>query len=85
MNSDWIRALSPEDQNTVREVLKNKALTDGILLVLDKLEAEEERREVTLVAYENPAWPYMQAHTNGAKRAYNRIRSLFKQDSKTNG
>lgn len=85
MNSDWARVLSETDQESVRELLKNKHLIDAFLRVLDRIEAEEERRDISLAAYENPAWAYMQAHTNGTKRAYNRIRSLFKQDSKTNG
>lgn len=84
---DWFsREKDPQLREQIIELLSNQLLRSTFLKILDRIEAEEERMEITLSAYDSPSWAYKQADLNGARRAYSKMRALFNtKDSKTNG
>lgn len=84
MHTEWKRSFNPEEQEKLESILGNKFLVESFLKIIDRMIAEEEAMELSLKAYENPSWAYKQADLNGARRAYSKIKNLFKE-SKTNG
>ncbi len=86
-SSAWTKNIKdPKERKELTEVLDSPYLRNNFLKILDAIQAEEERLETTLDTYDNPSWAYKQADLNGAKRAYNRIRSLFNtKETKTSG
>ena len=75
----WFEGLNPKDKETLTHVLENNpVLIPRLLEILDQYEEEELRAERTKAQYESPSWPYVQADRNGALRAYNNIKILFK-------
>lgn len=87
ISAKWLENVrDPAERDRIIEVLQNPFLRDNFLAILDRIEAEEERLELDLDGYADAAWAYRQADLNGAKRAYRKIRTLFKlKESKTNG
>ena len=75
----WLKNKTKEEQDAVRSLLSNSsALLHELLNILDQLEAEEIRAETDLGEYDNPSWSHKQADRNGARRAYRKIKALFK-------
>ncbi len=85
MNTEWlVKVLGPDSSTEDIRTLTNPHISELFIHLLDHLEAEEARPEISLKEYDNPAWVYKQAHLNGTRRAYQKLRNLFKE-SKTNG
>lgn len=76
----WIQHLSGDEKKKFLEVLQNHS-TDLVLLRLKEivkskakaLEASERNPE----AYGNAAWPYKQAHNNGARQTLKMVEDLL--------
>lgn len=78
----WLRDKTPKEQEAIKELLKHNTLfINEFLSVLDKMESEELRKETTESQYDNPSWAYKQADSNGARRAYRKIRALFNMET----
>lgn len=75
----WLKGKSKEEIESLVSLLGNSSfLCNEILNILDQLDAEEARAETSLDEYDNPSWSHKQADRNGARRAYRKIRALFK-------
>lgn len=78
LKSDWLKGKNPEEVKAIKEALAhNVALREAVLSLVDRVEAEERRHEISLEEYNNPSWAYKQADRNGALRMLNKFRSLF--------
>lgn len=76
--TDWFRDKSPKEKEDLEQILRNNTiLRQALLEILTRYESEEGRSEISTSQYDNPSWAYKQADTNGAKRAYAKIRNLF--------
>lgn len=76
--ADWFRDKSPKEKEDLEYILRNNTiLREALLEILTRYESEEVRSEISVSQYDNPSWAYKQADTNGAKRAYAKIRTLF--------
>lgn len=72
----WVQAA--DGKMNIDEVLKgNPFLIETLLKIIDQLENEEARQELTQSDYESPSWSHKQADRNGARRAYAKLRGLF--------
>lgn len=81
----WFEGVKdPREREEILETLNNAFLRENFLNILTRMEAELDRLETTLTAYDSPSWAYRQAHINGSREVYSKIRQLFKE-SKTNG
>ena len=85
--SDWfVNVKDPDEKRQIIEILQNEFLRTNFLAIIDRLEASLDRQELGITAYDSPSWSHRQAHINGNREAYARIRALFTlKDSKTNG
>ena len=80
--SDWFRELSEKEKSDLEYILRNNTiLVSSLLKILTRYENEENRSEISASQYDNPSWAYKQADTNGAKRAYAKIRALFNMET----
>lgn len=81
LKTDWFRDLSEKEKKDLEFVLRNNTiLIQAFLDILTRYEKEEERSEITLDQYDSPSWSHRQADRNGARRALNKVRSLFTFD-----
>lgn len=83
MNIEWLKQLPDKKlQEDIENLLRNTFVRETFLGIIMRMQEEEERIETSLKSYDNPSWAYKQADLNGARRAYNKIRSLFDLKSK---
>lgn len=70
---------SPEEQEAIRySLLTNTALINAFLDILKEFEDAEENATKSLKDYESPAYPFLRSNRDGALRAYQNIKNLFK-------
>lgn len=75
----WLKGKTKEEIESLTSLLSNSShLCNELLNILDQLDAEEARAETNLEEYDNPSWSHKQADRNGARRAYRKIKALFK-------
>lgn len=78
----WFRGLNPEDKKRLEQTLSNSLIMEKLREIILSFERE---LPVSKKDYDNPSWPYYQAHLNGMTEYHTRIKSLlFPEDQKEN-
>jgi len=68
----------PEKRKEFIQTIKSsRTLIERFLVLLDQMETTIVQDANSLKQYDNPAWPYRQAHQNGRHSAIKQIRDLF--------
>lgn len=81
----WFEGVKdPREREEILETLNNVFLRENFLNILTRMEAELDRMETSITAYDSPSWSHRQAHINGTRETFAKIRALFKE-SRTNG
>lgn len=83
ISKEQLKQILGKDAERFYELLQHSS--EEFSLILDHFETQEEKIETSMSAYDNAAWPYKQAHVNGARRVYKTLRGVLTKDSSTNG
>ncbi len=83
ISKDQLKQILGKEAERFYELIQHSS--DEFSRLLDHFEAQEEKTETSISAYDNPSWAYKQAHINGARRVYKTLRSALLKDSNTNG
>lgn len=76
--ADWFQNRSGKEKEDIEYLLRNNSvLIEAFLEILTRYEQQEIRSEISTSQYDNPSWAYKQADTNGARRAFAKVRALF--------
>lgn len=78
LSTAWYKGKTDKEKEDIESLLRNNTiLVQTFLSLLDQMEEEELRGEITQKEYDNPSWAYKQADRNGARRAINKVKKLF--------
>lgn len=75
----WTRHLvDPSQKESFEKVIRNSTLLmSRIQDMLNELDQEIERSEISTKAFEDPNWQYRQAHINGQKNMLYKLKDIF--------
>lgn len=79
MLSAWSNHLvkDPEAKKNFEDYVRgSKNLTDRLQAILTDLESGIERSDISIEAFNNPNWAYMQAYKNGCKAMLQRVKTI---------
>lgn len=84
MITAWTQHLTnPEEkkqfENTVQAA---KPVLERLKQLIEQKESSLEFQEMSLTSYDNPNWPYRQAHQNGFKQCLTAYKKLLTLDQK---
>lgn len=83
MLSVWTRHITDPDQKArFEQELINSNVLDRLRELLKQAELELDVSERSVKAYDNPNWAYRQAHANGIRQGFSKIKSLLTFDKK---
>lgn len=88
MKTIWTSDIKDLEEKTRLEqnLVRSKWLFDRQKAVLDKIEQDLDRGEMSPMRYDTPNWDYRQADINGYRRCLRDIKDLITLDQKdTNG
>ena len=85
--SAWTKHLKTDEEkqrylSTLRRAHK---IFDHILELIEENKNSLESQEISPKAYDNPNWPYRQAHSNGYKQCLRDFKKLFTLTEEPNG
>lgn len=71
MKSDWWKHLKTEDAKAERKRLveNSKLMREAMLEILQAKLTSRDAQQISQSAYDSPSWAYLQADSNGYKRA----------------
>lgn len=89
MITAWTQHLTnPEDKERFKQAVQAaKPVLERLKELVEQKESSMEFQEMSLTSYENPNWPYRQAHQNGFKQclaAYKKLLTLDQQKDQNN-
>lgn len=73
MKTILFNGLTEEEKKALLGQVKSSILRDQILKFID----QELSVAIAKADYDNPSWSHKQAHINGQREAYNKIKKLF--------
>jgi hypothetical protein len=72
------RGLAQEDSAALLEAFNNNEfLLDNVKRTLKEKSAENKTKQISHALFDNPSWPYYQAHMNGYQKAIEEIIELL--------
>jgi hypothetical protein len=79
MNLVWTKKCKSEEdkQQYVASLMRAKWVLDDLSELVDSNLAGNEAAEMSPKSYDNPNWPYRQAHSNGYKQALRDLKQLI--------
>lgn len=82
MKTVWTQHIKdPEEKAKFEEgVRHNRWILDHLKSILDKMDKDFERAELSPKMYDLPNWENRQAHSNGYRQCLNSIRNLINLD-----
>lgn len=76
--TEWVRHLPEEERKEFEQLVRNSTVVLGRLMQIIDMKIESiEREELNKETYENPGYPYWQAHVNGRVGGLSEIRRLL--------
>lgn len=79
MLSEWTKHLrnDPEAKQKFEEYVKgSKLLIDRLQTMIDGLDKSLDRSEISIEAFKNPNWAYLQAYQNGYRGALSVLKTM---------
>jgi len=84
MISNWTRHCKTENEvlKFERQLHNSADVLDRLRDILQGIDDDIQRAEITVKAYDSPSWPYLQAHKNGARQILKDVIKLITLDQK---
>lgn len=75
----WTKHLQePKAKEDFEALLRNSTtIAQRLRQLIEEFETECQSKETSLSEYDTPSWSYKQAHMNGQRSAYTRIKNLL--------
>lgn len=73
----WFKNVPDEDKKDRESMVRSALMTLDLDTILSDEVAQLDRQECDPSVYDSPNWDYRQAHKNGARGAYEKIRKII--------
>lgn len=82
MISAWTKHVKdPAEREQLEKSLRHsKWVLDQLKVLLDNIEVDVERQEISPRSYDSPNWEFRQAHSNGFRQCLHLVKKLINLD-----
>ena len=75
---EWFRGLSEEEKESfTRVLLADRTVLGRLYKIIQEWDDELSRQETSIADYDTPSWSEKQAHRNGLRAGYRKLRDLL--------